>query len=87
MKARGISKVHNIFKYAVRRGEVVKQPCVRCGEKKSFGHHDDYSKPLDVIWLCALHHRERHTFYNKHGVWEVINEIRGNSAGLGNEAS
>lgn len=23
-------------------------------------HHDEYSKPLEVRWLCRLHHREHH---------------------------
>lgn len=45
---------------AVRSGKLQKRPCIICGNKKAHGHHDDYSKPLDVIWLCSIHHKERH---------------------------
>ena len=31
-----------------------------CGRDATEAHHDDYSKPLDVTWLCMLHHREQH---------------------------
>lgn len=60
MKTRGIAKVHNLFKRAVRDGKIIKKPCEVCGKVKSEGHHDDYSKPYDVIWLCHLHHKKRH---------------------------
>ena len=43
---------------AVRNGKMKRKPCVVCGETKSEGHHEDYSKPLDVIWLCRKHHKE-----------------------------
>jgi hypothetical protein len=45
---------------AVRAGTVVPKPCERCGETRVHGHHDDYSKPLDVRWLCRKHHDEHH---------------------------
>jgi hypothetical protein len=45
---------------AVNGGKLVKLPCEICGDPKSQGHHDDYSMPLDVVWLCQAHHRERH---------------------------
>lgn len=44
---------------AVRNGNVIKQPCW-CGNPKSQGHHPDYSKPLEVIWLCSKHHSQKH---------------------------
>lgn len=39
---------------AVRCGKIVKPIlCSGCGKtKKLTGHHNDYSKPLDVEWLC-----------------------------------
>lgn len=47
---------------AVRDGRVKKsESCVRCGGKKNIeGHHQDYSKPLDVVWLCSVCHKDLH---------------------------
>jgi hypothetical protein len=47
-----------IFSYELRMGRIKRQPCKICGDEKSEGHHEDYSKPLDVIWLCREHHIE-----------------------------
>lgn len=44
--------------YAVRRGRLLRQPCEVCGDAKSEAHHHDYSKPLEVEWLCFKCHRE-----------------------------
>lgn len=43
---------------AVRNGSLKKKPCEVCGINKVDAHHDDYSKPLDVRWLCKKHHSE-----------------------------
>jgi hypothetical protein len=45
---------------AVKAGRLERMPCEVCGDTKSHGHHPDYSKPLEVIWLCAKHHAEEH---------------------------
>lgn len=35
------------------------QPCEKCGSTtKVHRHHDDYSKPLEVRWLCHEHHKQ-----------------------------
>ena len=45
---------------AIRAGYIMPLPCARCGEKKVHGHHDDYSDPFTIIWLCQKHHSELH---------------------------
>lgn len=45
---------------AIARGELVRQPCEVCGAEKADAHHPDYSKPLDVMWLCRAHHIAEH---------------------------
>jgi hypothetical protein len=45
---------------AIRTGDLSRQPCVVCGKAQTHAHHEDYSRPLDVIFLCQKHHRELH---------------------------
>lgn len=45
---------------AIKKGTLVKKKCEVCSEDKSEAHHDDYSKPLDVRWLCRSCHRAWH---------------------------
>lgn len=49
-----------IIEEMVKSGEINKMPCQVCGNKKSLGHHPDYSKPKEVIWLCHQHHWDAH---------------------------
>ncbi len=51
---------HSCLQSALRRGLVNRQPCVVCGHPKTDGHHPDYSRPADVVWLCRRHHKAAH---------------------------
>lgn len=53
-------QTHSAVSNAIRDGKMSKKPCVVCGETKVQAHHHDYSKPLDVVWLCRKHHLETH---------------------------
>ena len=44
----------------LRRGKLDRKPCVICGSVNTQMHHEDYSKPLDVVWLCRECHMELH---------------------------
>jgi len=53
---------------AVEHGDIVKpSACQGCGKvlpkRKLQGHHPDYSKPLEVRWLCAKCHCAEHRIY------------------------
>jgi len=45
---------------AIRSGKIVKMNCEVCGSQNSQAHHHDYSKPLDIKWLCFVCHRAEH---------------------------
>jgi hypothetical protein len=60
VKNRWKRKAHTALNNAIRAGKIIKRPCQVCGNPKSEGHHEDYSKPLDVMWLCRKHHGEFH---------------------------
>jgi hypothetical protein len=43
-----------ILNRAVKSGKIAKpERCESCGKiKKLTAHHPDYSRPLEVVWLC-----------------------------------
>lgn len=51
---------HVLVNNAIRNGSLTKKACAICGKKKAEAHHDDYTKPLKVRWLCIKHHNEFH---------------------------
>src|SRR5215471_18484830 len=53
---------------AVKRGILHKPTnCTGCDRPvRLYGHHEDYNRPLEVVWLCASCHRLRHERMNGH---------------------
>ena len=41
---------------ALRRNEIQKKHCEKCGKEKVEMHHADYSEPLKIVWLCKRCH-------------------------------
>jgi len=54
-------KVRSLTRSYIKLGKLVKENCKICGTGENVeAHHEDYTKPLDVKWLCRTHHRELH---------------------------
>ena len=53
---------HTITRNYIRDGKLIKKcNCSVCNsDVKIEAHHDDYTKPLDVRWLCEKCHKEWH---------------------------
>lgn len=62
-------QAQNVLEHAIESGEVIRaERCQQCGSSDKFrdgrtaiqGHHTDYNKPLEVMWLCQRCHHEWH---------------------------
>lgn len=55
-------KAHRTLNNAIRDGKITRPSiCEVCFEEGLIdGHHEDYSKPFDVDWLCKKCHKELH---------------------------
>jgi hypothetical protein len=59
LKVEAVKKLN----YAVFKGEIQRGSCCQiCGDVTDAiqGHHYDYNKPLEVIWLCTACHGYLH---------------------------
>ena len=60
-------RVHDRTMYAVKTGKINRpDQCSKCQKKCiPHAHHEDYSKPFNVLWLCSSchffhHHKSKH---------------------------
>lgn len=56
------SKARDALNAAIRKKRIINpKQCSLCDSKKTIqAHHEDYSKPLEVIWVCATCHARIH---------------------------
>lgn len=61
-------KARGVVNSLVRNGIISKPSgCVECGKLgKVEAHHDDYNKPLEVLWVCRKCHFKKHTINEGH---------------------
>ena len=65
---RASARVHDITEAAIKRGDLILEPCQVCGNDGKFqdgrrevqSHHDNYNEPLEVTWLCQKCHFRWH---------------------------
>lgn len=50
---------------SIKQGKLKRKPCEFCGSFNTEAHHEDYSRPLDVRWLCKVHHDAAHDRFSE----------------------
>jgi ribosomal protein S27AE len=59
-------RARSFFHFALGNGFVERiNTCCDCGKDSVDAHHEDYTKPLEVIWLCRRCHCIRHAQSNR----------------------
>ena len=57
-------RARHCISYAIASGKITRPSVCSIDDEDCKGrieaHHEDYSKPYEVIWLCRFHHRPRH---------------------------
>ena len=62
---KSVRKYNSTHKDKVRSWKIAAKhiprgPCFICGNENADRHHEDSSKPLEVVMLCRLHHKQAH---------------------------
>ena len=64
-------KARAAVNYAVKTGKLIRpKSCSVCGNevKRIEGHHEDYSKKLEVVWVCTPCHKQIDMKPSTHGI-------------------
>ena len=58
--ARRKANARAYLKVYLRRGRLKRLPCQECQGVPAQGHHPNYDRPLEVVWLCRECHLKEH---------------------------
>ena len=61
------SNASRAIRNRVYSGVICRGNCIVCGRENAIAHHHDYSKKLDIFWLCSKHHLWLHRAERKNG--------------------
>jgi hypothetical protein len=61
-------KAQKLVKKALKLGIIEKGRCAECNVKIVEAHHEDYSEPLVVVWLCKTHHKLWHSSLKRYKI-------------------
>jgi hypothetical protein len=67
-----------VYNKALERGILVRPSfCSKCGTSDPViqGHHEDYYRPMEVVWLCQACHLHKHAKRNH--TFKVLALLRG----------
>ena len=64
------NRARHLLQQAVESGKISKPDlCSKCGDAPELrdlhGHHEDYAKPIEVVWLCRQCHNKLHETYRR----------------------
>jgi hypothetical protein len=52
----------HVIAHLIESGKVIRPIYCKCGKMENIqAHHEDYKKPLKVIWICMFCHRRLHS--------------------------
>jgi hypothetical protein len=62
-------RAHRKVAYEIQMGRLTRKPCTVCATTvRVHAHHDDYSKPLQITWMCQPCHNRQHAEARRGGV-------------------
>jgi hypothetical protein len=60
-------RARSLVNEAIRHGRLIRQSCQLCNKPNAHAHHEDYSKPFEIMWLCRSCHINWHLKSKKSG--------------------